>query len=181
MVIVKTKIEGLIIIKPKVFKDGRGYFFESYNQGVFEKLGINPSTFYQDNQSLSSRGVLRGLHLQRGEHAQAKLVRVIKGSVLDVAVDVREGSPTYGQWESVLLSGDNNIMFFIPEGFAHGFVTLEDDTIFTYKCSKPWNKESEGGILWNDTDLNIDWMLYGEQPIVSEKDLKLDKFKDFKV
>lgn len=178
MKIIETKIKDLVIIKPKVFKDDRGHFLETYNQTVFEKLGINFSDFHQDNQSMSKKGVLRGLHFQKGEHAQAKLVRVIKGSVLDVAVDLREGSPTYGEWKSVLLTGDNNVMFFIPEGFAHGFVTLEDDTIFSYKCNKPYNKESESGLLWNDPELNIDWMLYGDEPIMSGKDLILPNLKE---
>lgn len=167
MEITPTPIKGLLEITPKVFGDDRGYFFEPYNKKAFTEAGI-ADDFVQDNQSLSNKGVLRGLHFQNPPYAQGKLVRVISGSVLDVAVDIRKGSPTYGQYHRVLLSGDNKKTFWVPAGFAHGFVTLEDNTIFSYKCTGLYNKESEGSILWNDADLNIDWGL--ENPILSEKD-----------
>ena len=176
MEIIKTSIEGLLIIKPDVFKDERGYFFESYNKGRFAKEGLMMN-FVQDNESKSSKGVLRGLHFQKPPFAQGKLVRVIKGSVMDVAVDLRKDSPTYGKWESVVLTEENKLQFWIPEGFAHGFVTLEDNTIFNYKCTNVYNKESEGSILWNDPDINIEWNI--ENPILSEKDKLSPLFKDF--
>ena len=176
MEIIKTSIEGLLIIKPDVFKDERGYFFEIYNKERFAKEGLMMN-FVQDNESKSSKGVLRGLHFQKSPFAQGKLVRVVKGSVMDVAVDLRKNSPTYGKWESVVLTEDNKLQFWIPEGFAHGFVTLEDDTIFNYKCTNIYNKESEGSILWNDPDINIDWNI--ENPILSEKDKISPLFKDF--
>ena len=176
MEIIKTSIEGLLIIKPDVFKDERGYFFESYNKERFAKEGLTMD-FVQDNESKSSKGVLRGLHFQKPPYAQGKLVRVVKGSVMDVAVDLRKGSPTYGKWESVVLSEDNKLQFWIPEGFAHGFVTLEDDTVFNYKCTNIYNKESEGSLLWNDPDINIDWNI--ENPILSEKDKVSPLFKNF--
>lgn len=176
MEIIKTSIEGLLIIKPDVFKDERGYFFESYNKERFAKEGL-VMNFVQDNESKSSKGVLRGLHFQKPPYAQGKLVRVVKGSVMDVAVDIRKDSPTYGKWESRILSEGNKEMFWIPEGFAHGFVTLEDNTVFTYKCTNVYNKESEGSILWNDPDINIDWDI--EAPTLSEKDKISPLFKDF--
>ena len=177
MNITKTDIEGLIIIEPQIFKDSRGAFFESWNAKKFKKLGISED-FVQDNQSVSSKGVLRGLHFQNPPYAQAKLVRVIEGSVLDVAVDLRKNSPTYGKHVSVILSEQNNKSFFIPKGFAHGFLSLEDNTVFNYKCSDYYNKESEGSLLWNDEDLKIDWQI--DNPLVSEKDLQADLFKNFK-
>lgn len=167
MQIIETQIPGLLEIIPRVFGDDRGYFYESYNKAAFEKIGIHHE-FVQDNQSKSSRGVLRGLHFQNPPYAQGKLVRVIQGSVLDVVVDIRKGSPTYGKHHKVKLSGENKIMFWVPPGFAHGFATLEDDTIFAYKCSNLYHKESEGSVLWNDPALNIDWGL--ENPILSPKD-----------
>ena len=176
MEIIKTSIEGLLIIKPDVFKDERGYFFESYNKERFAKEGLTMN-FVQDNESKSSKGVLRGLHFQKPPYAQGKLVRVVKGSVMDVAVDLRKDSPTYGKWESVVLSEDNKLQFWIPEGFAHGFVTLEDETVFNYKCTNIYNKESEGSLLWNDPDINIDWNI--ENPILSEKDKVSPLFKNF--
>lgn len=176
MEIVKTSIEGLLIIKPDVFKDERGYFFESYNKEHFLKHGLD-MTFVQDNESKSGKGVLRGLHFQKPPYAQGKLVRVVKGSVLDVAVDIREGSPTYGKWEATVLSEENKEMFWIPEGFAHGFVTLEENTVFTYKCTNVYNKESEGSLRWNDPDINIDWNI--DNPILSEKDKISPLFKEF--
>ena len=176
MEIIETSIEGLLIIKPDVFKDERGYFFESYNKERFAKEGLLMD-FVQDNESKSSKGVLRGLHFQKPPYAQGKLVRVVKGSVMDVAVDLRKDSPTYGKWESVVLTEENKLKFWIPEGFAHGFLTLEDNTIFNYKCTNVYNKESEGSILWNDPDINIEWNI--EDPILSEKDKLSPLFKNF--
>lgn len=172
----KTNIEGLIVIKPTVFKDERGHFFESYQKETFQENGIN-DVFVQDNQSLSHKGVLRGLHFQQSPYAQAKLIRVIKGSVLDVAVDIRKKSSTYGQHCVIKLSEQNKTMFFIPEGFAHGFLTLEDNTIFTYKCSNYFNKQAEGDLRWNDTTLDINWNF--EHPILSEKDRIATPFNNF--
>jgi len=167
MEVIETGIKGLLELKPRVFGDDRGYFYESYNKETFARIGIH-NEFVQDNQSFSAKNVLRGLHFQNPPFAQGKLVRVIQGSVLDVAVDIRKGSPTYGQHHSVLLTGEEKNLFWIPEGFAHGFLTLEDETIFSYKCSGLYNKDSEGSILWNDPDLNIDWGI--ENPVISEKD-----------
>jgi len=175
MVVNKTDIEGLLIIKPKVFEDDRGYFYESFNKERLLEVGIELE-FVQDNQSLSSKGVLRGLHFQNPPYEQGKLIRVITGSVLDVAVDIRKDSPTYGKWVSVELNADNKIMFWIPPGFAHGFVTLEDNTTFFYKCTGLYNYESEGGILWNDPDLNINWKI--NDPLLSEKDKVCPRFKE---
>ncbi len=175
MEICKLDIEGLLLFRPEVFKDNRGHFFESWSKLTFNNLGLD-FDFVQDNQSLSSKGVLRGLHFQKPPFAQGKLVSVIRGSVLDVAVDIRKSSPTYGQYVAVELSDSNNISFWIPPGFAHGFVALKDNTIFSYKCSEVYNKESEGSIIWNDKDLNIDWGV--ECPIVSEKDLEAETFKN---
>ncbi len=176
MKIIETKIEGLIIIKPDVFRDERGYFYESYNRGKFEKADLEID-FVQDNESQSQKGVLRGLHFQKPPYAQGKLVRVVKGAVLDVAVDLRPGSKTYGQWESVELTEDNKLLYWIPAGFAHGFVTLERNTIFSYKCTNVYNKESEGSLLWNDPTLNIDWGV--KNPILSEKDMESPLFEGF--
>ncbi len=177
MKIIETGIPDLVEIIPNVFGDERGYFFESYNQKNFAEKGLNMQ-FVQDNQSLSSRGVLRGLHFQAPPFAQGKLVRVLTGSVLDVAVDIRKGSPTYGQHYSVVLSGENKKMFWIPEGFAHGFATLEDDTIFCYKCTGYYHKEAEGCILWNDPELAINWGL--DDPMLSEKDQQGELLRNFK-
>lgn len=176
MEIIESKIKDLLIIKPKVFADARGYFFESYNENVFKQHGINVS-FVQDNQSLSNTGVLRGLHFQAPPFAQGKLVRVITGAVMDIAVDIRKNSPTYGEHIAIELNEENKTMFFIPPGFAHGFSTLRDNTIFSYKCTDVYNKASEGTVLWNDKDLNINWGI--TDPILSEKDLTGTKFKDF--
>lgn len=176
MELLKTQIEGLLILKPQVFIDSRGYFYESYNENRFRTLGIMEK-FVQDNQSVSQKGVIRGLHYQKPPFAQVKLVRVIKGSALDVAVDIRKNSPTYGQYFSILLTGENNVQFYIPAGFAHGFATLEDDTIFTYKCSNFYNKNSEGSIIYNDPILNIDWQI--NRPIVNDKDREALSFADF--
>jgi dTDP-4-dehydrorhamnose 3,5-epimerase len=177
MQIIKKPIEGLLIIKPKVFGDERGYFFESWSKQAYENIGLDLS-FVQENQSLSQKGVLRGLHFQNPPFAQGKLVRVIKGSVIDVAVDIRKDSITYGEHLAIKLSEENKKIFWIPPGFAHGFVALENDTIFTYKCTGVYNKESEGALAWNDTDLNIDWGV--KNPLVSEKDMVAGSFKDFK-
>lgn len=177
MEIIKTEIEGLLIIKPKIFEDDRGYFFESWSKEAFRKNGLEIN-FVQDNQSFSSKGVIRGLHFQNPPFAQGKLVRVIQGSVLDVAVDIRKESPTYGKHVSVILSGENKTMFWIPPGFAHGFSTLKDNTIFSYKCSGVYNKNSEGSLLWNDKDLNIDWKI--ENAIISDKDKQSESFINFK-
>lgn len=177
MKITKTNIEGLLIIEPSVFHDSRGIFLESWNKKNFEEIGINEN-FVQDNQSVSSKGVLRGLHFQNPPFAQAKLVSVIKGAVLDVAVDLRKNSPTYGMHYCVELNQKNHKLFFIPKGFAHGFVALEDDTVFSYKCSDFYNKESEESLLWNDKDLAIDWKI--NNPIVSDKDSIAKSFKDYK-
>lgn len=176
MVIEKTFIEGLLVLKPKVFEDPRGYFFESYNQKVLEEAGLNES-FVQDNQSLSQKGVLRGLHMQAPPHAQGKLVRVIKGAVLDVVVDIRKQSPTYGRHFSIELTEQNKTMFWVPVGFVHGFVTLQDNTIFHYKCTNYYNKESEACVLWNDKDLGINWNV--DNPLLSAKDLEGIPFKNF--
>lgn len=176
MEIFKPAIEGLVEITPDVFGDDRGYFFESFNSRKFGEAGVN-ADFVQDNQSLSSKGVLRGLHFQNPPHEQGKLVRVLMGSVLDVAVDIRRGSPTYGQHHKVLLSGENKKIFWIPPGFAHGFLTLEDHTVFSYKCSGFYNKESEGSIKWNDPDLAIEWNV--DDPNLSEKDNVAPFFRDF--
>lgn len=176
MEVIKTKIPDLYIVKPAVFEDHRGYFFESYNKENFLRNGIDHN-FVQDNESKSSKGVLRGLHFQEPPFAQGKLVRVMKGSVLDVAVDIRKNSPTYGKWASVELTQDNKWMYWVPPGFAHGFVTLEDNTVFFYKCTNVYNKNSEGSILWCDPDLNIDWKV--ENPILSDKDKTSPLFKDF--
>ncbi len=172
----RLEIEGLVVIDPNVFEDDRGYFYESYNKEKFEQNGIK-DVFVQDNQSLSQKDVLRGLHFQNPPYSQAKLIRVIQGSVLDVAVDLRKDSKTYGEHFLIELSAENNKMFYIPAGFAHGFLTLEDDTIFSYKCSNVYNKESEDSILWNDKSLNIDWRV--DNPILSEKDKESKSFNDY--
>jgi dTDP-4-dehydrorhamnose 3,5-epimerase len=176
MEIIKTGPEGLLLIKPDIFRDDRGYFFESFNAGKFSKEGLEVK-FLQDNESSSKKGVVRGLHFQIPPYEQAKLVRVVKGAALDVAVDLRKASPTYGKWTSVLLTGDNKWMFWIPAGFAHGFATLEDDTVFFYKCTQVYNKEAERSILWNDPDINIDWGV--AKPVISEKDKLASGFRQF--
>ena len=176
MEIVETRIPDLYVVKPTVFKDHRGYFFESYNKEAFLRSGIDQN-FVQDNESKSAKGVLRGLHFQKPPFAQGKLVRVIKGAVRDVAVDLRKSSPTYGEWASIDLTEDNKWMYWVPPGFAHGFVTLEDDTVFFYKCTNVYNKSSEGSIRWDDPDLNIDWGV--ENPLLSDKDKVSPLFKDF--
>ena len=176
MKIIKTPIKGLLVINPRVFGDDRGYFFESWSKQSFAEAGLDLD-FVQDNQSISSKGVLRGLHFQNPPYEQGKLVRVIKGAVLDVALDLRKDSPTYGQHFSIELSEENKTIVWIPPGFAHGFATLKDNTIFTYKCAGVYHKESEGALLWDDKDLNINWEI--NDPLVSEKDLRADNFKNF--
>lgn len=175
MQVIKKSIEGLMEIIPTVYKDERGSFFENYNRQLFEAHNL-PTHFVQDNQSFSIKGVVRGLHFQRTPYAQGKLVRVITGKVLDIAVDIRPDSPTFGQYEAVELDGERNNMFYIPEGFAHGFAALED-SIFSYKCTNLYHKASEGGIIWNDTELNINWQV--SNPVVSEKDVLLPSFKAY--
>jgi dTDP-4-dehydrorhamnose 3,5-epimerase len=178
MKVTETYLEGCFVLEPKIFGDGRGSFFESFNQKVFEeKTGLKVQ-FLQDNQSISQKGVVRGLHIQKGEFAQAKLVRVIQGEVLDVAVDARKDSKTFGQSFSCILSGENNKQLFIPKGFLHGFSVLEDNTIFAYKCDNYYNKESEDGVLFNDPELNIDWILKEEEIVLSEKDNELKMFNN---
>jgi dTDP-4-dehydrorhamnose 3,5-epimerase len=176
MEIIETKLKGVLVLKPKVFEDARGYFFESYNANLFKAAELDLN-FVQDNQSLSQKGVLRGLHFQNNPWAQGKLVRVITGSVFDVAVDIRKNSPTYGQWFGQELNEKNKWMMYIPEGFAHGFATLEDNTIFSYKCTNFYNKASEDCLLWNDPDIGIDWNI--KDPLLSEKDLQGKRMKDF--
>ncbi len=176
MEFIKTDIEGLLIIQPKVYGDSRGYFFESYSRQLFEQAGIK-TDFVQDNQSVSAKNVVRGLHLQAPPFAQAKLVRVVHGSALDVAVDIRKNSPTYGKYVSVKLDTLHHNMFWIPEGFAHGFAALENDTVFVYKTGNYYNKASEMAIHWNDPLLNIQWGI--QNAIVSDKDQITPLFKDF--
>ncbi|MDO9512680.1 MAG: dTDP-4-dehydrorhamnose 3,5-epimerase [Bacteroidales bacterium] len=176
MEIIETEIPGLLIIKPQVFEDERGYFFESFNQDKFINAGVDVH-FVQDNESKSQKNVLRGLHFQKPPFAQGKLVRVMKGAVLDVAVDLRKSSKTYGRWASIVLSESNKFMYWIPEGMAHGFLTLEDETVFFYKCTNVYNKESEGSIRWNDSELNINWN--NNHPILSDKDKISPLFNDF--
>ena len=167
---IPTKLQGCYIIEPKIILDERGYFMESFNEKTFQN-GIGQAVhFVQDNQSFSTKGVLRGLHYQTGEHAQAKLVRVLQGEVLDVAVDIRPDSPTFGQYEAVILSGENQKQFFVPRGFAHGFLVLSETATFFYKCDNFYNKESEGGIIYNDENININWQFSFEDLIISEKD-----------
>ena len=178
MEVIKTNIEGVVIIEPRIFKDDRGYFFESFSQREFEEK-VCKTTFVQDNESKSSYGVLRGLHFQKPPFAQSKLVRVIKGAVLDVAVDIRKGSPTFGQYVSVELTGENHRQFFIPRGFAHGFSVLSEEVIYQYKCDNFYSPQSEGAIAWNDPDLNIDWRIPAEKVVLSEKDSKHPRLKDW--
>ena len=177
---IPTKLEDCFIVEPKVILDERGYFMESFNEKTFQK-GIGQEVhFVQDNQSFSSKGVLRGLHYQTGEHAQAKLVRVLQGEVLDVVVDIRPDSKTFGEYVSVLLTGENQTQFFVPRGFAHGFLVLSDTATFFYKCDNFYNKESEGGIIYNDKSVNIDWQFPTENLIISEKDLILPTIENAK-
>lgn len=177
---IPTKLSGCFILEPKVIHDSRGYFMESFNEKTFQD-GVEQSVkFVQDNQSFSSKGVLRGLHYQSGEHAQAKLVRVLQGEVLDVAVDIRPESETYGQYVAEVLSAENQRQLFIPRGFAHGFLVLSETATFFYKCDNFYNKESEGGIIYNDAQLNIDWQLKQEELLISEKDTQLPELNNAK-
>ena len=173
----KTSIEGLVIIEPRIFGDDRGYFFESFNLNTFRKH-IGEINFVQDNESKSSYGVLRGLHFQKPPYEQSKLVRCVSGEVLDVAVDIRKGSPTYGKHVSVLLSGDNKRQFFIPRGFAHGFQVLSETAVFAYKVDNWYAPTHDAGIAWNDSDLSIDWPVESEKILVSDKDAILPSLKD---
>lgn len=177
MEVIKTDIEGVVIIEPRIFRDDRGYFFESFSQREFQEKVCN-TVFVQDNESKSSYGVLRGLHFQKPPYAQSKLVRVIKGAVLDVAVDIRKGSPTFGQHVAVELTEGNHRQFFIPRGFAHGFSVLTDEVIFQYKCDNFYAPQSEGALAWDDPDLGIDWRLPAEKVILSEKDRHHSRLKD---
>ena len=178
MEVIKTAIDGLVIIEPKVFKDARGYFFESFSQREFEQK-VRKINFVQDNESMSSYGVMRGLHFQRPPYSQSKLVRCVKGRVLDVAVDIRKGSPTYGKHVAVELSEDNHRQFFVPRGFAHGFVVLSETAIFQYKCDNFYAPEADGGINIKDESLGIDWQIATEDALLSEKDLKHLCLKEF--
>lgn len=179
MIVTESPLEGCYVIEPRVFEDNRGYFFESFNRRVLgEEIGYSPD-FVQDNQSKSKYGVLRGLHLQIGEYAQAKLVRALEGEILDVVVDIRPDSPTFGQHYSILLSEDNKIQLFVPRGFAHGFAVLSETAIIHYKADNYYNKESESGLKFNDPDLNIDWQLAPEDIITSDRDQHLPSWNEF--
>ncbi len=176
--VTETPIEGLVVIEPSVFGDDRGYFMETYNQEVFKDHGLDME-FIQDNESKSKKGVLRGLHFQK-EFPQGKLVRVTKGSVWDVGVDLRKDSPTYGQWYGVELSDDNKKMFYIPEGFAHGFLVLSDEAVFNYKCTNLYHPEFDGGIRWNDPDVNVKWPEIDTEILLSDKDQNQPFLEDIK-
>ncbi|MFI3319474.1 MAG: dTDP-4-dehydrorhamnose 3,5-epimerase [Rikenellaceae bacterium] len=178
MEVIKSHIEGVVVLEPRIFNDDRGYFYESFSQREFEEK-VCRTVFVQDNQSKSSYGVLRGLHLQKPPYAQSKLVRVVSGKVLDVAVDIRKGSPTYGEHVAVELTGENHRQLFIPRGFAHGFVVLSDEVIFQYKCDNFYSKESEMAIAWDDADLAIDWGIDPAAAILSAKDLVNSSFAEF--
>lgn len=179
MEVIQTTIEGLVIIRPKIFTDARGYFFEAYSQREFNEK-VCDTLFVQENESSSTRGVLRGLHFQKAPYAQAKLIRVVRGEVLDVAVDLREGSSTFGKHSAITLSDENKLQLFIPRGFAHGFVVLSDEAIFQYKCDNYYAPEYEGTLLWNDPALEIDWLIPEEQIILSEKDKVSPLLKDIR-
>ena len=178
MDVIKTDIEGVVIIKPRVFTDARGYFFESYSKREFDEK-VRPVNFVQDNESCSSYGVMRGLHFQRPPFTQSKLVRCVRGAVLDVAVDIRKGSPTFGRHVAVELTEENHLQFFIPRGFAHGFAVLSDMAVFQYKCDEFYHPESDGGISIQDTSLGIDWRIDPAKAILSEKDIKHALLRDF--
>ena len=181
MKIRETGIKGLMVIEPRVFGDARGYFMESFSERKFRELTGLDVDFVQDNESRSSYGVVRGLHMQLPPHAQAKLVRVVSGRALDVAVDLREGSPTYGRHFAIELTGENHLQVYIPKGFAHGFAALSEEVVFQYKCDEYYAPDSEAAIIWNDPDLNIDWRLPAEDVIVSDKDKNHPKLKDLKL
>lgn len=178
MNVIKTDIEGVVVIEPKVFDDARGYFFESYSKRRFDEA-VRPVEFVQDNESMSTRGVIRGLHFQRPPFSQSKLVRCVSGAVLDVVVDIRRGSPTYGRHVAVELTGENRRQLFVPRGFAHGFAVLSDEAVFQYKCDNYYHPESEGGISIADNSLGIDWRINPAEAILSDKDLRNPMFSDF--
>ncbi len=178
MEVIKTEIDGVFILEPKIFKDARGYFFESFSSREFEEK-VCKTTFVQDNESFSSYGVLRGLHFQKPPYSQSKLVRVIKGAVLDVAVDIRKGSPTFGKHVAVELTAENHRQLFIPRGFAHGFAVLSDEVLFQYKCDNYYAPQSEGGIAWDDSQLNIDWRIPRDKVLLSVKDTLHPKLADY--
>ncbi len=178
MNVIKTDIEGVVVIEPRVFDDARGYFFESYSKRRFDEA-VRPVEFVQDNESMSTRGVIRGLHFQRPPFSQSKLVRCVRGAVLDVVVDIRRGSPTYGRHIAVELTGENRRQLFVPRGFAHGFAVLSDEAVFQYKCDNYYHPESEGGISIADHSLGIDWRIDPAEAILSEKDLRNPMFSDF--
>lgn len=178
MEVIKTDIDGVVIIEPRVFRDQRGYFFESYSKREFDEK-VRPVDFVQDNESMSTKGVMRGLHFQRPPFTQSKLVRCVKGAVLDVAVDIRKGSPTYGKYVAVELTEDNHRQFFVPRGFAHGFAVLSDVAVFQYKCDNYYHPEADGGISIADTSLGIDWHIDTKEALLSEKDLRHPLLKDF--
>lgn len=177
MNVIKTAIEGVFILEPRLFEDARGYFFESFNQREFEEK-VGKTVFVQDNESKSTYGVVRGLHIQKPPYTQSKLVRVVKGAVLDVAVDVRKGSPTFGQHVAVELTGENHRQFFIPKGFLHGFSVLSEEVVFQYKCDNFYAPASEGAVAWDDPDLGIDWRIPADKVILSEKDKHHPRLKD---
>ena len=178
MNVIKTDIEGVVVIEPRVFDDARGYFFESYSKRRFDEA-VRPIEFVQDNESMSTRGVIRGLHFQRPPFSQSKLVRCVRGAVLDVVVDIRRGSPTYGSHVAVELTGENRRQLFVPRGFAHGFAVLSDEAVFQYKCDNYYHPESEGGISIADRSLGIDWRIDPAEAILSEKDLRNPMLRDF--
>lgn len=178
MQVTETKLKGCFVIEPTIFGDGRGYFFESFNKEKFKELTGQEIDFVQDNEAFSNRGVLRGLHFQKGKYAQAKLVRVVKGKVLDVVVDLRPDSLTYGLSFSCILSEENKKQLFVPRGFAHGYAVLEDNTVFVYKCDNFYHPASEGGVLYSDKSLNVDWMLSEDEIMLSEKDKVLKPLKE---
>lgn len=178
MTVIKTDIEGVVILEPRVFTDARGYFFESYSKRVFDEL-VGPVDFVQDNESCSSRGVMRGLHFQRPPYTQAKLVRCVEGAVLDVVVDIRKGSPTYGRHVAVELTAENHLQFFVPRGFAHGFAVLSERAVFQYKCDNYYHPEADGGISILDDSLGIDWRIDPREALLSEKDTKHPLLADF--
>lgn len=177
MNVIQTDIPGVVIIEPRVFEDSRGYFFESYSQRDFDQM-VRPVRFVQDNESKSSYGVLRGLHFQKGEYSQSKLVRVVKGTVLDVAVDIRKGSPTFGKYVSVELSENNHRQFFVPRGFAHGFSVLSEEAVFQYKCDNLYSPQNEGAIAWDDPQIGVDWKIPADKAILSAKDAAHPMLKD---
>ena len=177
MNVIQTEIPGVVIIEPKIFRDERGYFFETWSQKDFNE-NVRPIKFVQDNESKSTYGVLRGLHFQKGEHAQSKLVRVVKGTVLDVAIDIRKGSPTFGKHVSVELTEENHRQFFIPRGFAHGFIVLSEEAVFQYKCDNLYAPKEEGALAWNDPEIGIDWRLPADKVVLSAKDRTHPCLKD---